>query len=78
MGFFHFQNILCLRKERGYMDKNIILANTLIDYSLRVEEGENVLINADSHETYPLVKELVKKIKSVKANVEVRFNVCPF
>lgn len=55
------------------MDKNVILANTLIDYSLRVEEGENVLINADSHETYPLVKELVKKIKGVKANVEVRF-----
>lgn len=54
------------------MNKNKILASTIINYSLNVKERENVLINVDSNKPLPLLKELIKEIESKKANVEVR------
>ena len=38
------------------------LAKTLVNYSCRVEKGENVLINCNGTAPIPLVKEIVKEV----------------
>lgn len=54
------------------MNKLKDLARTIVNYSLEVEEDENVLIKCETIEPMPLVKELVKEIKHVKANVMIK------
>ena len=50
------------------------LAKNLVNYSCRLKEGENILINCNGTEPIPLVKEIIKEVYKVKAVpfVEIR------
>lgn len=54
-------------------EKIKILAKTIVNHSVKVQEGENVKITCETMEPMPLVKELVKLISQEKANVSVSF-----
>ena len=54
-------------------EKISILANTIVNHSIKVEEGEKVKISCETMEPMPLVKELVKLINEKKACVDVSF-----
>ena len=54
-------------------NKIIELSNTLVNYSLRIKEGDRVLINAWSHEANPLVKQLIRDIYKVNGIPFVRY-----
>ena len=49
------------------------LASTIVNHSIKVQEGENVKITSETMEPMPLIKELVKQINDKKANVVVSF-----
>ena len=52
-------------------DKIKVLANTIVNHSIKVEKGENVKILMEIMEPISLVKELIKLIKEKDANVSV-------
>ena len=52
-------------------DKIKVLANTIVNHSIKVEKGENVKILMETMEPISLVKELIKLIKEKDANVSV-------
>ena len=52
-------------------DKLKTLADTIVNHSIKVEEGENVKIMVETLEPIDLVKEIVKLINNKKANVDV-------
>lgn len=54
-------------------EKIKILANTIINHSIKVQTGENVKITSETTKPIPLIKELVKLIQDKKANVDVSF-----
>ena len=54
-------------------EKISILASTIVNHSIKVEEGEKVKISCETMEPMPLVKELVKLINEKKACVDVSF-----
>ena len=56
------------------MNKIDELANTIVNYSISVEEKENVLITTDTFEALPLIKKIIDYIYKNKGNVEVRFS----
>ena len=59
------------------MEKEIkILANTIVNHSIKVQKGEKVQILCETIDPMPLVKELVHKIFEKGACVDVRF-MCP-
>lgn len=49
------------------------LAKTIVNHSIKVEEGENVKITSETMEPMPLIKELVKLLNEKGANVDVSF-----
>lgn len=49
-----------------------ILASTIVEHSIKVQEGDNVLISVETMEPLPLVKEIIKKIQECKGNVSVK------
>lgn len=49
------------------------LASTIVNHSIKVEEGENVQITCESMEPMPLVRELITLISEKGANVTVDF-----
>lgn len=50
------------------MDERIKkLANTLVNYSCNIKEGEKVLINCNGTKPFPLVKQLIKEVYAAKA-----------
>ena len=55
-------------------DKINILAKTIVNHSIKVQEGENVKILVETMEPLDLVKELVKLINEKGANVDVTIN----
>lgn len=55
------------------MKKEEILAETIVEHSIKVMSNENVLITSETCKPMPLIKELVKKIKKKGANVTVKF-----
>lgn len=52
-------------------DKIKTLANTIVNHSIKVEEGENVKILVETMNPMDLVKEIVRLINEKKANVDV-------
>lgn len=55
------------------MNKEKILASTIVEHSIKVEPKENVIIVSETTKPVSLIKELVKKIKEKDASVTVRF-----
>ena len=53
-----------------------ILADTIVNHSIKVKEGENIKIQVDTIEPMPLVKEIVNLINEKGANVDVEIS-CP-
>lgn len=49
------------------------LAETIVNHSVKIQEGENVKITSETMEPMLLIKELVKQINNKKANVVVSF-----
>lgn len=55
------------------MEKEEILASTIVEHSIKVKEKESVIIVSETMKPISLVKLLVKKIKEKGAQVTVRF-----
>lgn len=55
------------------MNKEKILASTIVEHSIKVEPKENVIIVSETTKPVSLIKELVKQIKEKDASVTVRF-----